>query len=251
MAIITSQDCFLLDGVSSATVGLYVDVPPVPPLARQRYTTWKNGIDGDGSTPDDTFDNITLNLDCYYFFTQDFSLAPLYAFLQGKQTLQLSRMPDRFFKIRQLGGVTPVQQYDGNRIKMQVSFVCDPFKYYTQNPEITPQDNIIVNPGTRYSRPLYHITQHETPGYGYDEEATITVNGQALKIYFPDSYSHPIELIVDSERMIAYSINNSQFPDGENWTRYTYGFYPFLSPGNNAITATGCSVKVTGNWRDY
>jgi phage-related protein len=251
MAIISSQDYFLLDGVSSATIGLYVDVPPVPPLARQRYTSWQNAIDGDGSTPDDTFDNITISFDCYYFFAESFDLAPLYAFLQNRKTLQLSRMPDRFLKIRQLSGVTPVQQYDGSRIKMQISFVCDPFKYHTQNPEFTPQDSVIVNPGTRYSRPLYHITQHETPGYGYDEEAMITVNGQSLKIYFPDSYSHPIDLIVDAERMIAYSINNSQFPDGENWTRYTYGLYPFLNPGNNAITAEGCSVKVTGNWRDY
>lgn len=249
---IISPDYFVLDGISSETVGLYVDTPPIPPLAKQRYTTWKTGIDMDSSSPDDVWENITLTFKCFIFMQNDnFDLSAIYAFIRGKSTLQYSRFPDRYFKIRQIGGITPSQSYDGHKITLTVQFVCAPFKYHTTNPKFTPQDNVIVNPGTRYSRPLYHITQHETPGYGYDEEATIMVNGQALKIYFPDSYSNPIDLIVDAERMIAYSIDNPQFPDGENWTRYTYGFYPFLSPGNNAITYTGCSVKVTGNWRDY
>ena len=61
MADITSRDYFLLDGVSSATVGLYVDTPPIPPLAKLRYTTWQTGIDMDNASPDDVFENITLS----------------------------------------------------------------------------------------------------------------------------------------------------------------------------------------------
>ena len=213
-------------------------MPPVPPLARQRYTSWQNAIDGDGSTPDDTFDNITLNFDCYYFFAESFDLAPLYKFLQNRKTLQLTRMPDRFLKIRQLSGVTPVQQYDGSRIKMQISFVCDPFKYHTQNPEITPTENVIYNPGTRFSRPVYKIHKDAASG-----EATLTVNGQQLRILS----GSPQNVTVDAERMIAYGTDS-----GTNCTRFTEGLFPFLAPGvENPVIASGCSVSIRGNWRDF
>lgn len=244
MANINSADFFTLDGVSSASVGLYVDTPPVPPLAKQRYTTWTGALDADGCSPDDVFDNITLNFDCYCFFTVNFSLAPLYAFLQGKSTLQFSRFPDRFFKIRQVNGITPVQQYDGNRIKMNVSFVCSPFKYHTANTEFTPENNVITNPGTRFSRPVYKITNTSAGGQVYYTNGSITVNGQELQIDFGGASQKTV--VVDAEKMIAYDDSTH-----ENLTRYTSGLFPFLSPGNNAIVTDKCTVTVIGNWRDY
>lgn len=249
--IIKTRDDFLIDGISALEYGLAAEMPqPVPP-AKQRYTTWQSG-DTDHSTPDDSFEDVRYTITARRIKTpDDFRASDLYAALATAKTLQITRNAGRYYRISRLMDVQPMAAYHGNEITYKITFMLSPFAYHTENPEFTPQDSVIVNPGTRYSRPLYHITQHETPGYGYDEEATITVNGQALKIYFPDSYSNPIDLIVDAERMIAYSIDNPQFPDGENWTRYTYGFYPFLSPGTNAITYTGCSVKVTGNWRDY
>lgn len=245
MANINSTDYFTLDGVSSASVGLYVDTPPVPPMAKQRYTTWAGALDSDGCSPDDVFENITLNFDCYCFFTENFSLAPLYAFLQGKSTLQFSRFPDRFFKIRQVNGITPAQQFDGKRIKMNVSFVCSPFKYHTSNSEITPQNSSITNPGTRFSRPVYKITNNSAGGMVYKQTGSISVNGQTLTVDFVDSFSQRT-IVVDAERMIAYE--NSTH---ENWTRHTSGLFPFLSPGENAIIPTNCTVTVVGNWRDY
>jgi len=234
----TSQDYFTLDGVSSAAVGLWVDTPPVPPLARQRYTTWKTGVDADMTSPDDVWEDITLSFSCYVFLkNDDFRLDAIYAFLNGKSRLQCSRFPNRFFKIRQVGGVTPAQQYDGNKIRLNISFVCNPFKYHTSNATVTPDANgIVTNPGTRYSRPVYQITR------SHNGECTMTVNNQLLVI----SSDAPAHMTVDAERMIAYNTQNS-----ENATKYTTGYFPFLNPGQNTVTLENCSVQILGNWRDY
>lgn len=238
MAVITSNDYFTLDGVSSATVGLYVDTPPVPPMAKQRYTTWQTALDADGSTPDDVFDNIQIGFNCYYFFRESFDLSPLYAFLQGKTALQFSRMPDRFFVVKQLAGITPVQQYDGNRIKMTIVFVCDPFKYHTANSAVTPTNNAVYNPGTRFSRPVYNITKTAA-----NAAATLTVNGQTLQILSES----PQKVTVDAARMIAYNTDTHA-----NCTRFTSGLFPFLAPlVINPVTVQNCAVSIVGNWRDF
>lgn len=231
---IISPDYFKLDGVSSETVGLYVDTPPIPPLAQQRYTTWETGIDMDYATPDDVYENIELAFSCFLFFkSSDFSLAELYAFLQGKSTLQFSRFPDRHFKIRQLKGVTPIGNYDGNKIALEIAFECAPFKYHDSNSEVSPSSGKLENPGTRYSRPIYKIT--------HSGACSIVVNGETLEI----SASASSPLYVDAQRMIAYN------ESGENETKYTTGNYPFLQPGVNNVLTYGAAVTVIGNWRDY
>jgi phage-related protein len=250
---ITSPDYFLLDGVSSATVGLYVDTPPIPPLAQQRYTQWQTGKDMDSSSPDDVWGNITLTFRCFIFLqNDDFDLSAVYNFVRGAKTLQYSRFADRYFKIQQIGGITPSQSHDGNKIALTIQFVCSPFKYHTTNPEITPEDFTITNPGTRYSRPTYKITQVRDNYGNLISQVAIVVNGQRLEVKFPPAVNDfPYTIVIDSERMIAY--NNSVNASGghDNFMRYTFGFFPFLSPGNNAILTEDCTVTVTGNWRDY
>ena len=237
---IQSPDYFTIDGVSSETVGLYVDTPPIPPLAKQRYTTYKTGVDMDVSTPDDVFENITLSFSCFMFMkNDDFSLSAVYGFLQSGNKLAFSRFPNRYFKIQQLGGVNPSQQYDGNKIKLSVSFICSPFKYHTSNDEISPENNIINNPGTRYSRPLYKIVKSSA-----GSAASITVNQTDTLQLLATS---PQAVTVDAEHMIAFETSGTH----DNCTRFTYGLFPFLSPGANVITCDGCTVTVIGNWRDF
>ena len=234
MADLTSTDYILINGVSSETVGLWIDTPPVPPLSRQRVTTWETGIDADGSVPDDVFDNIQLAVDAYVFFkTADFSLAAVYAFLANAQTVGISRFADRFFKVREVGGIAPQAQYDGQRLHIPVTFVCDPFKYHTSNSAVTPDGGTVTNPGTRYSRPVYKIT--------HSGGCTLTVNGETLTI--ASGASSPV--YIDADRMFAYD------GDGVNQTKYTTGAFPFLQPGTNNVSTTGTAVEITGNWRDY
>lgn len=234
MPDIISPDYFTLDGVSSATVGLFVDTPIVPPMAQQRYTTWNTGIDSDASSPDDVFEDITVSFSAYLFFrNSNFNLSEIYAFLAGKKVLEFSRFNGRFFRIKQLASVDPSRDYDGNKISFVISFVCDPFKYHSENPETVVSGSTIENPGTRFSRPIYKIT--------HSGGCSLTVNGEVLSI--AAGAASPI--YIDSQRMFAYNGN------GENQTKYTTGNFPFLQPGVNNIATTASALTVTGNWRDY
>lgn len=242
MGTITSNDYFIVNGVSSETVGLYVDTPPVPPMAQQRVTTWQTGIDFDSHSPDDVYENIELTFVAFAFQPDNFDFSSLYAFLANARTLQFSRFPLRYFKVVQVGAIQPVQRYDGNRIEFAITFICEPFKYYIVNPEtdINPQHAVVENPGTRYSRPIYKIT------HPHNGNVILSVNGQALTI----NYQASSPIFIDTSRMIAYD------SDGVNQTKYTSGTYPFLSSGNNLVSAVNSggytvTLAVTGNWRDY
>jgi phage-related protein len=234
MADLTSNDYFTVNGVSSATVGLWIDTPPVPPMSRQRVTTWQTGVDMDFSSPDDVWEDITLTFAAYAFFkSAEFGMAAVYAFLANAQTLGLSRFANRFFKVRSLNQVTPAAEYDGQRIKLQIAFNCAPWKYHTGNTAVTPASGTVTNPGTRYSRPVYKIA--------HSGACALTVNGETLQI--DATAASPI--FIDAERMIAYD------ESGNNQTSHTTGQFPFLVPGTNAVSTTGTSVEITGNWRDY
>lgn len=239
--MVTSPDYFYVNGVSSETVGLYVDTPPVPPLATQRITKWSTGLDMDSFSPDDVWENITLTVNAYVFFPESFNLGAVYAFLADAKTLQLSRFATRYLKVVQVNGVTPQQQHDGRRIKLQIKFTCSPFKYHTSNPEHTMdgQHVYLENTGTRFSRPIYKIN-HSLLG-----ETTLSVNGETMII--SKDAANPI--IVDCEKMLAYS------EGGHNETKFTRGLFPFLNVGDNLISAymgsTYYQIIVKGNWRDY
>ena len=240
--VIQSADYFIVNGISSASVGLYVDTPPVPPMASQRVTTWQTGIDADCHSPDNVYDDIRLTINAYCFFPESFDLSAVYAFLADAKTLMFSRFPNRFLKVVKVDSVQPVQQWDGKRITLKIGFTCNPFKYHASNPEIAITENKLVNPGTRYSRPLYKIT-HDVGG-----DTILSVNGQTCTINY--RASNPI--YIDSERMIAYN------ESGVNQTQYTAGLFPFLAPGMNLLSvvhssgiASAASLVVKGNWRDY
>ena len=178
--VITSPDYFYVNGVSSETVGLYVDTPPVPPMAVQRVTSWSTGIDMDYSTPDDVWENISVPVRAFVFFPESFDMGAVYAFLANARTLQLSRFSGRYLKVVQVSGIEPSTSYDGQRIEIVIEFTCKPFKYHNVNEEYTLDSNehiLLENPGTRYSRPLYKIN-HSLGG-----ETTLKVNnGEGLVI---------------------------------------------------------------------
>lgn len=235
MAVLTSPDYVIMDGVSSETVGLYIDTPPVVPMAQQRYSQYSVGVDADIFRRDDVFEPIKISIPGYVFFRgTDFDLSAVYAFFVNAEKIQLSRFADRYLKIRAVSGITPAHQYDGARIKIKIDLICDPFKYFSSNEPFSPDDPIITNPGTRYSRPVYKIT--------HNGACQLVVNGQRLKIYS----TAPSPIFIDSGRMIAYSSTD------QNATMHTEGIFPFLAAGENIVYTTGDStLEITGNWRDY
>ena len=233
----TSPDCIKVNGVSSASVGLWIDTPPVPPMASQRITTARGGLDCDISTRDDVWDDITLKFDAYAFFTgTDFDLSPVYAWLANAQTLEMSRLPGFSFKVRSVKPVTPSHQYDGERVRLNLQFVCRPFKYFTDNEYIPFDGETITNPGTRFCRPVYHITGTQT--------VTLTVNGTSFTI----TGANGTDLYIDSERMLCYKMADNV---ATNILPKTSGQFPFLQPGTNNVSISAGTMTVKLNARCY
>jgi len=213
--IITSSDYIVVNGVSSDTVGLYIDTPPVPPMAQQRYTDYQTGSDMDGCTPDDAFENIRLTITAYQFFPDNFDNRAVYDFLKNPKTLQISRFDDYYFKVQKLSGIQPESKSNGKRIKYTITFDCKPFKYAVENPLEEIQKGTSQNNGNRYSRPVWVIS-----GSG---ECILWVNGESLKITDVDG-----DVCVDCEKMIAYT-------ESQIITQNTTGKFPFLASGDNAV----------------
>ena len=230
----TSPDYIKINGVSSETIGLYVDTPPVPPMSKQRVTRYKGGIDFDVSTRDDVWDDITLTFNAYVFFSSnDFDLSSVYAFFANAETLEISRFPGFYFKVRSVNGIAPKRQYQGDKIGVTVSIVCKPFKYLTSNDWTVPVEGKIINPGTRFCRPVYRIQGAQT--------TTLTVNTSTFTV----TDAGGTDFYIDSERMLCYLEN------GTNIMPKTAGNLPFMQPGINNISVSAGTVAVKLNGRCY
>lgn len=229
-----SPDHIIVNGVSSNTLNLWMDTPPVPPMARQKYTTWASNNDTMGTTPDNVFEDSTYTVQLYAFKPDNYDNTSVYSFFSDVTTLEISRHPGYYYKVKQTA-VSSDEDYDGNRIKYTVTFKLSPFRYSVENPEITvSKGEFITNNGTRYSKPYYQITGSGTVNF--------YVNGKLLKIADLDGVIN-----IDCERMVAYA------PDGTNLLPKTTGELPFLASGANQITWSGTvsSVKLRVNERWY
>ena len=247
--VVTSRDDILLDGVSAKTCGVIVEVPPPVPMAQQRYTEYNVGKDSDFVSSDDSFACVSYRITVRRLLQPgDFRGGKFYALLATARTLQLSRNPDRYYKIAAVQSVEPSAAYRGQEIRYDIDFLLYPFAYHTKNAPVTmgSLDPDITNPGTRYSRPLYKVTHG---GTGCD----LVVNGAVCKIQpWTDKNGlttyPPSPIYIDAERMVAYSLSGA---DMVNATKFTDGDLPFLNPGRNTAYTTGSSLEITGNWRDY
>ena len=237
MIIPASIDEFKINGVSSNTIkDIYVDTPSVPPMAKQRYTTYQRGTDEDGTSPDNTFQNISYSLNFYTFNRENFDNSDIYAFLADAETLQISRLSDFYFKVREISLDNPENISKGKKILYRINFKLAPFKYLVDNPE-TPvtSGDIITNKGTRYSRPTFKITA--------TGDIKITVNSESFEV---KGLSENQEIVIDSTRYITYSGSNL-------FHNKTVGKYPLLAVGDNLISYEGniSSVKIIKNERCY
>lgn len=232
MALISS-DYFTVNGISSETVGLWVDTPPAPPMASQRVTVWGGMQDFDLSAPDDVWDDITLTVQAYTFFNDDFDLSAVYAFLADARTLGLSRFPGKHLRVRSVKQIAPKVQYDGARISVPITFVCKPFKYLDDNPETAVTGNTVTNRGTRFCRPVWHVQGASG--------TVLTVNGEAFTV----TGAAWSEYYIDSERLMAYA------PNGDSILMQTAGNFPFLRPGTNSVSLSAGTLAVRLNERWY
>jgi len=233
---VSDTEKFSLDGVSSDTLGLFVDFLAPVPLAEQRYTDFNTGADEQGVTPDDVFNNIQYQIRFYTFLPDDYNDTAIKAFCYGKSVLTLSRFPDYYFKIKK----TSLQAADGSgygkRIDYILALTLAPFRYTVDNEQITlASGDSIVNEHTRYSKPEFELT-----GTG---DITLTVNGAEFRVKGLEANQ---TIIIDSARQVTYSGDTLLIGK-------TGGKYPLLDVGSNTVSWTGTvsSIKYKGNWRDY
>lgn len=234
--MIVSPDSFYINDVSSETVGLYVDTPPVPPMAKQRYTQSQVGADSDMITPDDSFESIQITIKCYTFFREDFDNRDIYGFVFGAKTLKTSRFEDCYYKVQSVSVSQPASAHNGQRVMYNITFTCKPFKYAVDNDREDVEINTTVdNFGNRYSKPSFSIE-----GTG---DITLVVQGQTFTITGLNGTA-----IIDSEKRIAYT-------NTEIINQNTNGDFPILYPGLNTVywegTGTVTRVTVQKNVRWY
>lgn len=232
----TSDENFSLDGVSSDTLGLFVDFLAPMPLAEQKYTTFNTGEDEQITTPDETFSDISYQIRFYTILNEDYNDTAIKSFCFGKKTLTLSRFPDYYFKIRKISLSAADGSGYGKRVDYTLTLTLAPFRYTVSNAQVTlTSGDSITNSHTRYSKPEFEIT-----GTG---NIKLTVNGSEFAV---NGLTSNQTIIIDSQRHITYSGDTLL-------TGKTDGKYPLLNTGLNTVSWTGTisSIKYKGNWRDY
>lgn len=236
-----NTDYFTLDGVSSTTKNIWCDTPPVPPMAKQRYTSYQTGADEDRSTPDESFEDIKYKL-TFYSIEDGYDNREIYSYIVNAQKLEISRLEGVYFKVRQVDLSSVETAYRGNRIKYTATFVLAPFKYAVSNDEAEiASGDIIVNNGSRYSKPTIELT-----GSG---EITLSINGDDYAVTLP---SDGETVIIDSDRYITYDKTSHAVLHNA-----VSGLYPMLAVGNNIFEitlgtgASVSSVKIKKNERWY
>lgn len=221
------SDWFKINGISSNSLGLLVDTPSVPPMARRRFSSYQTGSDEDGTYSDGTFEDITYNLTFYTIARQDFDNTDIYSFLADAETLEISRLSGYYYKIRQLALDNPENLFRGEKIRYRLNFRLAPFRYFAEKPPISLiNGGTVQNNGTRYSKPIFEIV-----GSG---NISLNVNGQNFEV---KGLENRQKIIVDSSKYITYSGN-------ELFHNRTVGQYPLLNVGENVVSWGGNVEKV-------
>jgi phage-related protein len=246
--VIRTRHHFYINGTKSTSVGLNVEFLQPVPMAVQDYTEWTTGSDILGVSRDDTFQNIQYDIEARVLRSPDgFDSSAIYALFANAQTLSLSTVPGYYYKIRKVLGITPSAEPElrGNSITYLISLELAPFKYHMLNDPVEITLGAIRNPGTRYSRPLYKIT-NRTAGLS---TVSLIVNGRTYKI---DGLTDSDAIIfIDAEKMLCYSKTAESASTVRNIMSKSTGQIPFLAPGDNACRVNNGTLTVTGNWRSY
>lgn len=239
MADYTSEYSFSIDGASSNTYGVFVDVLEPVPHARQRYTT---GITRKPyAVPDGTYEAIDYRIRFYKFFPSSMDDYSIRSFLSKGSVLKLSTYTAVYFKILTIS-TNISQRADNRRIDYEVTLTLEPYRYGIENEwAVITSGATVVNSGTINSLPLIELTNP-------DGDITITVNNvdYELKGLSPSETETPNKVYIDSELFAVYDQDNMLLIGKDN------GKLPELVVGNNTITWTGTveAVKIKTNWRE-
>lgn len=221
-----SKDWIKINGVHSDDLNIWVDTPPIPPMAKRRRTISQIGFDEDVVTVLDSFDNLSITV--YFYQINDFNSDDVYdnsdifSFIAAARTLEMSRFEGWYYKVIDVSAIQPIGSYDANKVKYAVQFTVSPFKYAVLNSSVEIDGETVVrNYGNIYCRPLISFKAYSNGEY------RITTNGDYFYVYVNDIVS-TIDVVIDSTKMLTTL-------DGEIVNATTKGNYPMLGVGDNTI----------------
>jgi phage-related protein len=231
------MDWIKINGVKSDSIGIWVDTPPIPTMAKRRRNTYQTGADEDMSTILDSYENNQITITFYTFNSSNYKgdeeqayydNTAIYKYFSNVQTLETSRNEGFFFKVRDVSAIKPVTSYNAKKAKYTVTFTVSPFRYKVDNEPIAVSGNTItlINEGSIYSKPQIHLT-----GTG---DITIDCNGDFFYVYGVPANK---EVIIDSNRRITVIDNKIVFGS-------TNGKYPMFAVGDNALAFAGTASDI-------
>ena len=233
MSAITGLDYIIINGVSSDTVGLYIDTPPMPPMQAKDFTSIHIPARSEdliltGKGRKDIQIDITA-----YLFDDEQSADPesIYAYLDSAETLQTSKNDNFEYRVKRLLGITPSYKGHGKQL-LKISFVCSPYRYATDNNmmELYNFPTSITNNGNTYCQPIFKL-------YGTGE-ITLTVNeDDDNKLIIPEVSGY---VTADAEKLICHK-------DGT--FKRCRGIIPFFAVGENSIETNATKIELIKNER--
>ena len=239
-----SKDKMYINGVSSDTVGILVDTPPMPPMAEEIVETVHVIGRADSSVyRTGMYNDITLTVKCYVF---DYGRHPdaIYRYLKGAQTVGFG--DDILYRVKNVTGITPSYSGNGKNL-LTVNFVCSPFKYAANTAPVVyelgdgeeSRTIQVFNAGTVYAEPIYKLEKTISPTVG-----VLTVNGVTVNV----AATVDTNVYIDLSLMECYKIVSG------NKVRVSAVFGQWwdciLQPGYNEITFSGSeSLEIVKNER--
>ena len=222
-----------INGVKSTTLAglLVTELPPISKPLQRTLIDVIDGRDGDIITP--------LGYSAYdktakIALTKGYQIDDIIKFFDSEGLVVFSNEPDKVYNF------TIYEQIDFERLlrfrTAEVVFHVQPFKKLLDEPlsniavPATPATIYIYNAGNIYSRPTISIT-----GLGL---VTLSVNN--IQVLSMDLGETSREIIIDCEKMNAYSTDNTLL------NRLVTGNYDNIkfNVGRNSITVTGLVSRV-------
>lgn len=243
---IQSPDYFKLDGVSSEQYGLYVDAPPLPPMATQATTSNDFELNFEDMVTRQTyFKNIDVTLNCYFFEIPN-NLNSLYSWLSTGKKLETSRFTDFYYKIKAVKSVK-VSNKGSNVYTIDITFTCSPYRYKLDSTitvewgESAMKKGVSINNGGSVPTfPMIDIYTTDESKLIMPEENSSTVTEKNGNYFYVNNNKFgflifkttvPLHVYVDCYNKITYDSNGKIL--------LTFGAYPTFKQGKNKFETKG------------
>ena len=236
------------NGISSGTLGVYVEKYPARPVPQRKLETFSvPGRSGDIIIVEPAWENVVQEYDIY-LSAETAGLpavaGPVVAWLHGANgyaQLEDDYNPD-VFRLACFAGPADLANILNAFGRATISFNCKPQRFLKSGETAVPfaAAGSISNPTAFPAKPLISATLSSGSG-------TITINGSTLSFSISDSSVFANGLILDCEEHEAYNLNSGAMV---NLNTKVSGDWPELGSGANAVSFTGgvTALSIKPRW---